>query len=939
MHRVPQDARLAAILGPTNTGKTHYAIERMLGHTDGVIGLPLRLLAREVYDKITEAKGYGAAALITGEEKIIPEYARYYVCTVEAMPTDRRFSFAAIDEIQLARDPERGHVFTDRLLNMRGRHETLFLGAETIKPIIRKLVPDAEHITRERYSTLTYAGPKKLSRLPKRSVIVAFSKDGVYALAEYMRRQHGGAAVVMGALSPRTRNAQAELYQSGEVDYLIATDAVGMGLNLDTKHVAFADIRKFDGRRRRALMSHETAQIAGRAGRFRQDGTFGTTADCPEMDAEMVYKIENHQFSPARFIEWRNASLSFNTVKELQESLALPSDNPLLRRVRRAVDERVLERLCEDGAILDTLTTPGDVRLLWDVCQIPDFRSVTIDAHVRLLGEIYSQLRAGHGQLSNAWIGSRLKRFDHAAGDVDAISARIAHVRTWTYLANRAGWMNDVETWRARTRAIEDNLSDALHRSLITRFVDQRTSALMRSLKGRTRMEATVSLSGEVKVDGHHVGRLEGLRFVPDSSARGLEAKAVRNAALNALQPQIEFRMDKLIKSAHESFALNDDGEILWEGQRVGEITAGNTALDPKANPYGGEMASPKLMDAFIGRLEQFLKFEIETLLAPLVKLKAALETDAVEGLAKGMGYRLVENLGALKREDHDADIRAIESANRRQLREQGARFGEYSLFMPDLIKPKPARLISILYAFGPDGKGRPFLPPAGFTSVKLDKSHIFDQVMAAGFRPAGPYAIRLDMLERLANTIRDARAIGEKGIFQIQPHMLAIMGCTFEEIREILMALGFKHQKIKPRDPFINPPPARPKTESPPKTETPPKTAEPATEDLNEATSANPDAKTGEDAAPDTAQKEAEPAEPLHDALEVWFTPARRKNRQQGRPQQNNRGKAGAKKSVHTGKGKPKPGRAAKKEKPIDPDSPFAALAQLKLDKDKPKS
>ncbi len=524
--------RITALLGPTNTGKTHFAVERLLGHRGGVIGLPLRLLAREVYDRVVKAKGKGQVALVTGEEKIVPDRPSYFVCTVESMPLERRFAFVAVDEIQLAADPERGHVFTDRLLRARGSAETMLLGAETVRPLIRRLVPEAEFVGRPRFSTLAFAGHKKLSRLPRRSAIVAFSATDVYAIAELVRRQRGGAAVVLGALSPRSRNAQVAMFEAGEVDYLVATDAIGMGLNLDLDHVAFAKLRKFDGRRLRTLYAPEIAQIAGRAGRHMSDGSFGTTAEAGELEPGVVERVEGHRFRALRTLHWRNSALDFRSLGALRASLEAPPEEGLrkiLQPARLAVDEVALETLAKDEEIAKRARGRAAVRLLWEVCQIPDFRKTLAEEHAALLGRIFGHLSGPGESLPNDWVAAQVDRLDQSAGDIDTLSARIAHIRTWTYISHRQGWTRDAGHWQQRTRAIEDRLSDALHERLTQRFVDQRTAALVRRLKDREPLLGSVSAAGEVLVEGHQVGRLEGFRLaLEEAHGNSLEARAVR---------------------------------------------------------------------------------------------------------------------------------------------------------------------------------------------------------------------------------------------------------------------------------------------------------------------------------------------------------------------------------------------------------------------------
>ncbi|MCH8000222.1 MAG: disulfide oxidoreductase, partial [Proteobacteria bacterium] len=539
-------SRVTAVLGPTNTGKTYLAIERMLGHRSGMIGFPLRLLARENYDRVVAIKGARQVALVTGEEKIVPPSARYFLCTVESMPLDRPVAFLGVDEIQLCADPDRGHVFTDRLLHARGLEETMFLGAETIRPILRRLVPEAEAVTRPRFSTLAYSGARKLTRLPPRSAVVAFSAAEVYAMAELLRRQRGGTAVVLGALSPRTRNAQVAMFEAGEVDYLVATDAIGMGLNLDLDHVAFAKLVKFDGRVVRRLTPAEVGQIAGRAGRHMSDGTFGTTGEVGALEPELVEAVEAHRFDPLRALHWRNRDLDFRSPRLLLRALERPPPAPELIRVREADDLTALAALARDPEIAELADHPGAVRLLWEVCQIPDFQKILSDQHARLLGRIYRFLAVGDGCLPEDWVARQIDRIDRSDGDIDTLTARIARIRTWTYVANRGDWLGDAGHWQERTRAIEDKLSDALHERLTQRFVDRRAAALVRRLRAGDDLLAAVKADGEVVVEGEFVGRLEGFRFRLDGTVEDEDAKALLTAARRALAGEIPARVRRL---------------------------------------------------------------------------------------------------------------------------------------------------------------------------------------------------------------------------------------------------------------------------------------------------------------------------------------------------------------------------------------------------------
>ncbi len=835
---------LTAVLGPTNTGKTHLAVERMLGHETGMIGLPLRLLAREVYEKVVRAKGVEKAALITGEEKIAPKTARYFVCTVEAMPVARRTSFVGVDEVQLAGDPERGHVFTQRLMHARGVHETMVMGAATMRPLISRLLPEAQHEQRERLSQLTHTGPAKLAKLPRRSAIVAFSADAVYAIAELLKRQRGGAAVVMGALSPRTRNAQVALYQSGEVDFLVATDAIGMGLNMDVDHVAFAALRKFDGRRRRGLRPDEIAQIAGRAGRHTNDGAFGTTGDCRPIPEDVVERVVNHDFQSVDRLVWRNHELDFSSVETLLSTLNAPPPDRALRRIRDAADEVAFRTLADDPEIRPFITHADGVRRLWAACQIPDFRKSTIDHHVRLIGSFARYLLSKSGRIPQSWAGAEIEKLDRSTGEVDALSARLAHIRTWTYAANRTDWFDDPAHWRGVTRNVEDRLSDALHERLTQRFVDRRTSALVRGLNAGNELEAHVAKDGSVLVEGHHVGHLEGLTFHPDNRGGALEGRALRNAALKALRPEIARRLRALEKTPNSAFSLGDDLRVRLHDHVVGVLSPGSSELSPKVRLVGADHAAAPVRDRAITRLEQWICDLIKDDLGPLYSLSEAISSGELPGLARGVAFQLVEGLGHVERRAIAKDIRALSADERKALRALGVKFGEFVIFLPALIKPKPARLCALLFATGArntQSEDRPvFIAPAGRTSLPICSTIPPLGYAAAGYRPCGPRAVRLDILERLAELVRKARveqaaatrpenaaaAIenkeptaaagaqthntsspaqpapshpaeggdpGPQSPFAVTPDMMNLLGCSSNDLEGVLQALGFR--------------------------------------------------------------------------------------------------------------------------------------------------
>ena len=801
-----------AVLGPTNTGKTHLAIERMLGHKSGLIGLPLRLLAREVYDKIVSRIGAADVALITGEEKIKPERARYWVCTVEAMPREIDVEFLAIDEIQLAADPERGHVFTERLLRARGQSETLLLGSSTMEGLIRDLLPGANFITRHRMSKLTYAGQKKLTRLPRRTAIVAFSASEVYTLAELIRRQRGGAAVVLGALSPRTRNAQVELYQSGDVDFLIATDAIGMGLNLDLDHVAFAASRKFDGAGYRDLTPSELGQIAGRAGRHINDGTFGVTAETPPFDSELVNRLESHEFEPVRILHWRNTDLDFGSLDRLKDSLRETPSSQRLTRARAADDVIALDTLCADPQIRDMAAAPAAIKNLWELCQLPDYRKISSASHAELISVLYRHIMSDKGAIPEDWFASQVALADRTDGDIDTLSNRISHIRTWTFVANRPGWLANADYWRERTRAIEDSLSDALHELLTQRFVDRRTSVLMKSMRDKNSLYADIEKSGQIFVEKHYVGMLEGFHFTPDTASAGVHGKAARHAAAKVLTVELADRAGRLCESRDEDFALSRTGAVSWAKQDIGRIEAGDNPLRPNFALMADEHLSAADRERIVKRVDDWLAAHIEARIKPLVELSKAQD---LNGLARGVAFQLVENFGILRREKVAEDIRALDQQARGELRKFGVRFGAYNIYMPLLLKPAASDLLLLLWALkqgpavGIEAANLPEPPRQGLTSVPLDKDLPEAFYAAAGFHPCGTRAIRIDMLERLADQIRplaswrpsaDAPepppgAVG-RGAFKIQPDMLSIIGCSAEEMGNILFALGFRRER-----------------------------------------------------------------------------------------------------------------------------------------------
>ncbi len=782
--------RVTAVLGPTNTGKTHLAVERMLGHRTGIIGLPLRLLAREIYDRVVAQKGVGAVALVTGEEKIVPPRPSYFVCTVEAMPLTWRADFLAVDEIQLCADGERGHVFTDRLLHARGEQETMFLGASTMKPIIRRLLPEAQFIERPRFSTLSYSGEKKLSRLPRRSAIVAFSAKDVYALAELMRRQRGGAAVIMGALSPRTRNAQVALYQAGEVDYLIATDAIGMGLNMDVDHVAFADLRKFDGIGHRDLHPGELGQIAGRAGRHMNDGTFGTTAAAGPVGAEMVELVENHRFAKVRRLNWRNTDLSFASAPALLASLRQAAPREDLSLMRDADDSLALQALMADSTIQDAVRSPAMVRQLWDVCRIPDFAKTLPEAHHRLLNRVFRFLAKDDGKVPADWIDRHMRRLDRTDGDIDTLAGRIAHVRTWTYISHQSDWLDDARHWQERTRGVEDALSDALHAALTQRFVDRRTAALYRGLDERRDLLAAVTAEGEVLVEGQCVGRLTGLKYEPDAAADQAEGRALRTAANRVLSREIARRAAKLAASERDAVTWPEDGSLWWEGAPVARLGQGVQALEPRVSLLPFDHLDGPLRERARHHLQTWLRAHVRAHLSPLIRLGEA----RFEGAARGLAFQLVEGLGIVPREQLADMVADLTQADRAKLHRLGVRLGYRDVFLPGLLRPARLAVRARLWRLAHPHDVHPAVPEAGRVSMDLPEAlagqdAVNNHLMASGYRPVGDMAVRADILDRLAQL---AHAAGKAGPFEASHDMLSLLGRGRAALDTVLADLGY---------------------------------------------------------------------------------------------------------------------------------------------------
>ncbi len=799
------DAPVRAILGPTNTGKTYLAIERMCGHSSGVIGFPLRLLAREVYDRVVAMKGEKQVALLTGEERIVPPTARYFLCTAESMPVPggdshhddgefhRDFAFAAIDEAQLGVDPERGHVFTDRMLRARGREETLILGSETLKPMVRELLPRAEIVTRPRFSTLRYAGSVKLSRLPPRSAVVAFSAEQVYALAEMLRRFKGGAAVVMGALSPATRNAQVAMFQRGEVDYLVATDAIGMGLNMDVTHVAFAGLDKFDGRRDRRLTIPEMAQIAGRAGRHQKDGTFGTlglTEDSGGFSEAEIDAIEDHRFRPLDSLYWRNAELDFSDVQSLMKSLEAKSDDPILRPAPEAIDLAVLKLIAEDPAIASR--RGAQARRLWAVCGLPDFRKVGPMHHARMVRRLFSYIGEG-GHIPHEWFAAEVTRLDNMSGDIEALADRLAGIRSWAYIAHRSDWLMDPAKWAERTREVEARLSDALHERLTQRFVDRRTAVLVRDIgaRGADALPVTVAADGEVSVGPEPIGHLTGFEFRVDPSARLADKRLLLAAAERRLGDELDRRARALVQSEDHAFQLivEDGGSlaVASEGNVLARLAPGRSLLEPAlrtARPL--DRLSAPTRAALRERLERWLDCQVSRHLGALQKLGAAASDPATSPGVRALAAMLTDAGGVLPRRAVLGAIGHLEQADRQALYKLGVRLGPLDVFLPLLLKPAAQHWRAALSSVK-QGQAMPALPPPGAATLAADAD---PRGAILAYRRLGSTWLRIDLADRLASHARKVRSTG--GDDPVDQDLATSIGLGEEALARLMSEIGF---------------------------------------------------------------------------------------------------------------------------------------------------
>ena len=781
--------KITAVLGPTNTGKTYLAIETMLSFDSGMIGFPLRLLAREVYDKIIKKISLDKVALITGEEKIIPANAKYFLCTVESMPVNKHLDFVGIDEIQMCADHERGHIFTDRLLNLRGEKLTMFMGSSTIKNIINKLDEDTEFVNRERLSKLSYVGHKKISRINRKTAIIAFSTEEVYAIAELVRRQKGGAAIVMGSLSPKTRNAQVELYQSGDVDFLVATDAIGMGINMDLENVYFSNLKKFDGKKQRRLNMSEIGQIAGRAGRYLNDGNFGITGDCKEIAAEEVELLEGHKFEEIRMLFWRNSNLNFNNALSLIKSLEEKPNTHWLRKIHECGDEKVLRYFLKDLKRFNIENNKETLELLWECCQIPDFVKKTYGNHIEVVSKVFGFLNSKEGRITNDFMRLQLMKLDKLEGNVDSLSNRIANVRTWSYVSNKINWVENQGYWIEKTKLLEDRLSDRLHEELTKTFIDKRASVLARGLKQDIEFKTEIMEDNKVIIDDQFIGSLKGLKFEMDLKVGALETdiKSLKKAARQTVGPELQKRIGSIIETG--LIEIKDDFKIYWKDFPIAKLTTGKDYLNPDLLLIVDDILENNDKQKLSDFLEKWIKEKINYILKSLIDLRNLKESNSS---IKALAYQLYENNGVIKREIVSDYLKKLGQDERKILRDMGVKFGRYHVFLFRLLKPEAVSLRTLLWK-NFNQKYFDLTPPTfglNFLEDKDIKNKNF--MLLCGFENFDNYYVRIDILERLFVQIINSNNDKDKDI-KLVPEMLNLLGCSKDNFKNLIKKMNYK--------------------------------------------------------------------------------------------------------------------------------------------------
>jgi len=779
--------KIIALLGPTNTGKTHDAIEKMLEFESGIFGLPLRLLAREVYEKCVKKIGANRVALITGEEKIVPNSASFFICTVESMPKDKIVDFVAIDEIQMCADKGRGHIFTDRLLYARGMKLTMFLGSQVMKSIIRNLVEEVEFVKKERFSKLSYDGYKKVSKLDGKAAIIAFSIEEVYAIAELVRRQKGGAAVIMGSLSPKTRNSQVELYQSGDVDYLVATDAIGMGLNMDIEKIYFSNLKKFDRKKTRRLNLVELSQIAGRAGRYKNNGFFGTTGDCENLNSDEIEKIENHNLPDTSMLYWRNSDLNFDNVEKLISSLEVKPNNRNLIRSNESIDEIVLRFLLKKNT--ENNIYSKNLQLLWECCQIPDFEKKAYGQHINVVDAVFKFLSIRKKRIPNEYMKIQLNGLEKKHGNIDVLANRISNVRTWSYVTNKKNWVENADYWIQLTKSIEDNLSDRLHEELTKSFIDKKISILARGLKQDMLLETAVSEDNKVLINKQYVGELRGLKFIIDFNSKNLDTdlKSIKKAARRGVEVELVKRANIITKE--KNLSINCENKIVWQNNPIAKIKKGENYLTPEIEIIADDALPADKKKKLEQCVKNWTSSHVNEVLGDLINLtKMKIENQYLRALA----YQLYEDNGVLKREKINEIIKLISKEERKKLWNMGIKIGRYHVFLPKMLKPKAVTLRTSLWKIYNEISSNLIIPKFGLNFLTNEN---FNEklLLLCGFEKFKDYFVRIDILEKLFISIIE-KTIDKK--FKISPEMMNLLGCTKEDFYKLLDLMSYKKSK-----------------------------------------------------------------------------------------------------------------------------------------------
>jgi len=789
-------SKIIAVLGPTNTGKTFMAIEKMLEFNSGIFGLPLRLLAREIYDKCVKKVGEKKVALITGEEKILPNSAQYFICTVESMPKDKVVDFVVVDEIQMCGDRERGHIFTDRLLNSRGEVLTMFLGSQIMENIISQIVPETEFVKQERFSKLSYSGHKKISRLDRKSALIAFSIEEVYAIAELVRRQKGGAAVIMGSLSPKTRNSQVALYQSGDVDYLVATDAIGMGINMDIEQISFSSLKKFDGKKIRRLRTTEISQIAGRAGRYKNDGSFGVTGNCENLESDEIERIEDHKLDSIQFLYWRNSNLEFGSPEGLISSLESKPSEKNLVRISDSIDENVLKLLTREKKIK---FSPDNLKLLWECCQIPDFQKKAYGQHIDVVTKVFNFLTTEKNRIPNEYMKNQLKGLDKCQGNIDMISNKISNVRTWSYVANKKNWVENADYWIQLSKNIEDSLSDKLHQELTKSFIDKRISVLSRGLKQDVKLNTKISLDDEVIIDGQLIGKLKGLKLNLEFTRETLDTdiKSLKKAAKQGIGEELKKRVKSIIND--KGIVLNQSYKISWKNNPIAKIKKGKNYLSPEIEVIADEALDTKTKEDLFIFLNNWLESYVSEELSDLINL---IKLENKNQYIRALAFRLYEGNGVLKRNEVEEIINKIIKEDRKQFRSLGIKIGRYHVFLPKMLKPKAVELRILLWEFFNELAKNNEIPKSGLNFLSDEKKQFNSRfLLLCGFERFRNFYVRVDILEKLFIKIIEK---SKNGKFQIDSDMMNLLGCTKENFFQLMDLMNYKKYNKDDENTFV---------------------------------------------------------------------------------------------------------------------------------------